>query len=251
VLACCGILLIVGDVLGQRRVWPALTGLALSFWTRQLTLLYLLAILWSASQLPRPRRVHWCVVSAAAAVVVVGVYCGLNWLKFGSPWETGYRYIYEGRTDAIAQRARRGLFRPEFFPDNFYFMMFEPPGIRLSDAGIERATNDHGAGIWLTCPVLLAVVLTARQWWRERGRRLLMLLSFGVMLMLLMYHTTGWRQPGYSRFSLDFIPVWLMVAAPYLWGRYRTWLNCACIAWSVWYFRFITFDTLAWVRSAA
>jgi len=248
VLACCGILLIVGDVLGRRRIWPALIGFAIAFWTRQLALLYLPAVAWMIGTMPGERRGGWPLISSVTIAVVLGVCGGLNWAKFGSPFESGYRFIYEGRTDAIAERARRGLFRPEFIPDDLRYMMFEPPGVRISAAGVERAMNDNGASIFLTCPILIAVVLTARQWWRDPARRLLMLLSFGVVLMLLMYHATGWRQPGYYRFSLDFVPVWLMVVAPFLWGRYRTPIVVACIAWSVWYFRFITFNNLAWAQ---
>lgn len=248
VLASCGILLIAGDTLGRRRVWPALIGLALSVWTRQLTVFYLPAVVWTALHLPRGRREKWVAASSVTTFVLLGTYGALNWAKFGSALESGYRFIYEGRTDAIAERARRGLFRPDYVGENMRFMVFEPPGIRITSGGVVQAKNDHGASVFLTCPVLLAVVLTAPRWWQDPARRQLMLLSLGVMLALLMYHNTGWRQPGYYRFSLDFVPVWLMVIAPYLWGRNRTPLVVACVAWSIWYFRFITFGNLAWTQ---
>jgi hypothetical protein len=54
--------------------------------------------------------------------------------------------------------------------------------------------------------------------------------------LLLFYHGTGQRQYGYYRFALDFMPVWLVVAAPWLASGVRRWPTLACIAWSVAYF---------------
>lgn len=247
VLACCGLFLITSDLLGCRRGWPGVVGFVIAFWSRQLTLFYLPALLWLAwksNDVERPRRIG---IVVGGAMIAVGGYMALNAAKFGSPFDSGYVRIYEGRDDPIAQRARAGLFRPEYVTENFRFMVLEPPGVCVSSAGVERAMNDFGAGIFWTCPILLAVVTTARQWWRDPVRRALMLCSFVVVGMLLMYHNTGWRQPGYYRFALDVIPIWMAVIAPYLWTRRAMVLVAVSTFWSVWYFRFITFGNLSWV----
>ncbi|MBI5765303.1 MAG: hypothetical protein HZA51_17465 [Planctomycetes bacterium] len=247
VLACCGLFLMTSDLLGCRRGWPSIIGLVLAFWSRQLTLLYLPAMVWFAWKSNAGERRRRIGMVAYGAVIAIGGYMALNAAKFGSPFNTGYVRIYDGRDDPIAQRARAGLFRPEYAAENFQFMMLEPPGLRVSSAGVERAMNDFGAGIFWTCPLLIAVITTARQWWRDAARRALMVCSFVVVGMLLMYHNTGWRQPGYYRFALDFIPIWMAVIAPYLWTRRSMALVAVCVLWSVWYFRFITFNNLAWV----
>lgn len=246
VLACCGLLLIAGDAFGKRRVWPALIGLSIGFLTRQLTVLYVGVVAWMIWQLPAPRRTRWIAAACATLVVVVGFYCSLNTAKFGSPLDSGYRYMYEGRKDMLAVRAQRGLFHVSFIPDNLRYMMFEPPGLSVTAEGLKKKTDQMGAGIWLTSPLLVFVLLTARQWWRDPARRAAMLCSFAVVAILMTYHNTGWRQPGFNRFSLDFVPIWLMVIAPYLWGRWQTPLTIAFVAWSVWYYRFVTFNNLAW-----
>lgn len=246
VLACCGLLLIAWDMLGARRVWPSLLGLALAFWTRQLTLFYapaLVWICWNSADRARTRN-----VTLIGITLLIGVYLSLNAAKFGSPFDTGYLRIYEGRDDPIAVRARAGLFRPAYIVDNLRFMLWEPPGVRVSGTSVDRAMNDFGAGLFWTCPLLIAVVATARQWWKDAARRALMLCSFAVMGMLLMYHNTGWRQPGYYRFALDFLPIWFAVIAPYVWSRRGIAFVVLCTVWSVWYFRFITFNNLAWVN---
>ncbi|MEK6644533.1 MAG: hypothetical protein AABZ08_11555 [Planctomycetota bacterium] len=248
VLACCGLLLIAWDMLGARKIWPSIIGLALAFWTRQLTLLYVPAIVWvgwTSSDRARYKNVAIMLVGVA---LIVGVYLSMNAAKFDSPFDTGYLRIYEGRDDPIAVRARAGFFRPAYITENMRFMLWEPPGVRLSGAGVDRAMNDFGAGIFWTCPLLIAVVATARQWWKDVARRALMLCSFAVMGMLLMYHNTGWRQPGYYRFALDFIPIWFAVLAPYAWSRRGFVFVVLCTVWSVWYFRFITFNNLAWAH---
>ncbi len=53
------------------------------------------------------------------------------------------------------------------------------------------------------------------------------------------YHTTGSGESGYYRYSLDFIPLWLMVIAPYTEGRRGVVLTLACLAYSALYFNIL------------
>ncbi len=94
-LSTTGLMLIAGDLMGRKRIWPAAIGLLICAWSRQMTLPYGAAILWVAWRHgPQPRRN--VAVAGTVLVVIVGVLAGLNWAKFGNPLESGYRYIYAG-----------------------------------------------------------------------------------------------------------------------------------------------------------
>jgi len=231
-LSQVGLLVMAADLLGSRRIWPAMIGLALAVWTRQLTILFALPVLWAAV---RERRVRAWLVGMIAIVAPLLI---LNALRFGSPWESGYRFIYAGREDEwVAQRCLDvGLFSPRFAAENGWFMHLSPPALHLSHAGLRIEGDPRGTCIWLTSPLLLFVPICIHAWWRDAARRALMLGSFAVMTALLTYHNTGFDQRGCHRFALDFIPVWLAVIAPQVAaGRGRYWLIAAATFSTLYY----------------
>ena len=238
VLSNAGLMLIAGDLLGRRRIWPAALGLLIGAWTRQLTICYGLGaawIVWTLSQ----QRIRHMTILAAAAVVALGATAVLNALKFGNPLDNGYLRIYEGRGDMYATRARQyGLFSAHFLPDNAFYLNLGPPEIRLAPMMLQVGSGGtgHGTSIWLTSPLLLFAFVDVRRWWRDPARRALMLSSLLVIFGFLCYHNTGSVQHGFYRFALDFVPVWLMVIAPYVADPRRRWITVGCLAYSALYF---------------
>jgi hypothetical protein len=86
------------------------------------------------------------------------------------------------------------------------------------------------------------VLISAGRWWRERSARALMFGTVPVMIGLAMYHSPGFMEHGYNRFALDFLPVWLLVVAPYSIGgarNWRSWLTAGFAAWGLMYFHMI------------
>lgn len=237
VICQTGLLLILLDLLGSQRIWPSFIGLLIATWTRQMTFLYAIPILWVAWQ---KKRLPVCL---AGLILIISPLLVLNTLKFGSPFEFGYRYIYVNReTEELAQRcAQYGTFSPRFLLGGLYYMHLAP--FRIDDISLNNvnitAANLNGTSIWLTSPILIAVLLSRRQWWADRSRRVLMLTSFLVMLGVCSYHSPGFLQSGYNRFALDFLIVWLVVAAPWVFQQHRRWFAVFCIAWSLLYFQAI------------
>ncbi len=227
-----GLLILAADLLGRQRVWPGLIGLAIAVWSRQMTGLYALPLLWIAA---RQKRLPLCL---SGLVLIAAPFLVLNQLKFGSPIESGYRYIYENRDDAMAQRCQTfGVLSPHFIPENLYYMHAAiPHDLDVGLTSMQLYFNDWGTSIWMTTPLLAAVLIFARRWWADRDRRLLILATLPIMLGLLCYHSPGFRQAGYHRFALDFIPIWLVVTAPYICRGRWAWFTIACTAWSVLYF---------------
>lgn len=236
VISQIGILLIAYDVLGRRRIWPGLIGLLIATYTRQLTFLYGGALIWAAWKRAGLRGAAW---AAAGLAVIAAPLLALNHAKFGNALDFGYRHIYVNRDDPVAQKVHdHGVFSPRFIPENAYYMLLAPPRVdELTPVSIRISeTNDASTSIWITTPIALMIYFAAPAWWREPAARALMLATLPILIGHLCYHSPGWLARGYNRFALDYLPVWLVVVAPWTRGKWRTAFTLACIAWSVWYF---------------
>jgi hypothetical protein len=246
VLSVIGLLLIGGDLLGSRQIWPAAIGLLLAAWSRQMTAFYAIPLVWlslrSASPvntgLPTPRLLNWIAISTVAVMVALpGV---LNWLKFGNPLNTGYQLLYEGRFDAIAMRAKACFFGFANVSMHAWAAIAQLPRLDVRGGGLYLdVVGTQGVSIWLTNPLLFAVILTLRQWWRDPAARGLMLTTILVAAADVCYHTTGSTDAGYYRYALDYLPVWLLVISKHLrQPAAREWVLLA-IAYSCLYFRIL------------
>lgn len=237
VIAVVGLFLMGGDLLGRQRIWPAGIGLCMAVWSRQMTCLYAPALLWitwhSPATGPSRRTMHalaWIAICAALPMA-------MNYAKFGNPMESGYRWLYEGRTDPIARAARACFYGLPNAPAHFRAMWTALPQLDIRHGRpMVDVYDTPGTPLWFTTPVVIGVFVTARRWWADRARRALMLSSFAVMLALMGYHTTAAQGSGHYRYALDFLPIWLLCISPYLLGRSgRVWTGLA-FAWSIAYF---------------
>ncbi len=244
VLAVTGLLIFGADLLGRRRVWPAVLGLALAAWSRQMTLLYVLplCLLARGSRKGQPRQglSRSFKIALVGAAFIAAVPMTLNTLKFGNPIDTGYSRIYQGRTDPIGSRGRESLFGLRYVPTHAWAMNCALPGLDVRGGSLYLdCAGVNGASIWLTSPILLAAVVTAPRWWRDGRRRALMLGTLPVIAGLWCYHTTAADGAGHYRYALDFIPIWLLVIAPYVTGRRAASLALGSLAFSALYFSLI------------
>jgi hypothetical protein len=253
VVSQVGLLIMTAELLTKRRLRVVLAGLGIAAWTRQLTLLYLPAVLvfcWvshGAAGEPTARTqrdarsaLRRIVVTAVVGAVLAGVPMCLSWAKFGSPFESGYELIYAGRDDSLASDAQaHGLFSTAFLTRNAYHMNWDLPHWAWAGSYPRPFPTARGGSIWLGSPILALVWLGAPWWWRDPVRRALMLCSLLIILAHLLYHATGEVQVGYYRFSLDYVPVWIGVGAAWLTTGWRRWATLGCIAWSVTYFGMI------------
>jgi hypothetical protein len=167
----------------------------------------------------------------------------LNVLKFETPLESGYRYIYAGRTDdRLAEDARTyGLFSPHFLPRNLYYAHIGPPELHKIEIGGEQQQflrpNPWGTGIWWTTPLLGWMFVDGRRLLRNRATRVLLSAAALAFVALMLFHNTGYEQRGFNRYSLDYVPALLAMIAPgCLETPRRRWLTAGVVAWSVLYF---------------
>lgn len=253
-LATFGLLIFLSDYCGCRRIWPAAIGLAIAALSRQLTLFYFPALFLAAAtrrgedprdtaagepSSERNARVRRIAAVAVALAGVTGATLALNAAKFGSPVDSGYMHIYEGRDDAFARDARQyGIFSWHYVPRNLYYANLGFP--ERCGPRDEWHPSVQATGIWWTTPLLLWLFVDVGRIWRDRDSRRLLLCAAGVYAVLLCYHSTGYAQRGYNRYSLDYVPVLLALVAPRCLDGWRKWVSIPMIVWSIVYFRWQT-----------
>lgn len=236
-----GLMLIAASLLGHRSIALGLVGLVIAAWSRQTCILFALPLAWAAFHWEARLRAWRVAALGLTMVVILIVPMVISKAKFGSALDSGYQYLYEGRSDELAEAGRRHFFSPEFVARNARYMHFELPAWEFGQYGVRPAVSPYGASIWFTMPILGFIIIDARRWWREPLHRWIMLASLGIVAALLLFHNTGYIQPGYYRFSLDFIPLWLVLIAS--WEVSEGWrrrMTIGALAWSMLYFNLVT-----------
>lgn len=247
-LSVTGLFIFAGDLIGPTRVWPSALGLLLSAWSRPMTSLYAFPFLWIVwrrkaeleSRMPPPAAKRRRFLAFAIVALIAAVPMSLSWAKFGNPFDSGFSRIYEGRVDPYGVRGREATFSLRYIPLHIQAMTTFPRwDVR---GGTLYPINDghEGASPFLTSPLLFAIFVTARKWWKDPTRRSLMLGTFLLICGLMIYHTTASHEAGHYRYALDFIPLWLPVVAPYICTRRALPWILACTAWSALYFRMLS-----------
>ena len=185
--------------LEAERPWLAGLALGLGFATRTPLLfaapLFLLESLRVCSADRSKLARLWFAFSVPVAGVLLLTFVH-NQLRFGSPFEVGYRYL------GIAWQFRIekwGLFGYHYLAKNLGVLLTSLP-YRTPDGSVPFQINAHGLALWVTSPMYLWLL-----WPRRRAvpSRALWLTVACVALPTLFYQNTGWVQFGY-RFSNDY-----------------------------------------------
>jgi hypothetical protein len=224
-VATCGLTLSL--VLAWRRRWlTAGLAFALAFTSRPTVLLALPLLLMILHHQAGPgdrlgglARVSKRKALAAASffpMLVGGVHLLLNELRFGSPWDFGYRFML---TPPELREAwtTYGALHLHFLPTNLRFLFYQPPVRVIDEAGQWvfpfLVSDPHGMGLVFVTPAFLAALVGIGGTWRARQ----LVAACWVSLLLitlpaLLYFNTGWVQWG-GRYLLDAWPLWMMLAA--------------------------------------
>lgn len=243
VSAQIGIALLLIDVFGRRRYWLGGIGVMIAAWSRQFCLLYsgpLCYLAWRDS-----RRGPALTRAAVPLAITLALPMGLSWARFGTPFETGYRYLFVDNHSQEAKAARGQDGEPQIFHTRYMAahardMWLTPPFFDWTVDGPRISGPGGGTGLFYGSPLLLLVLYDWRRWWGDPARRALMLSTIPIILGLLAYYAPGYGTPGYYRYTLDFSLVWLAVIAPGTEGKWRSWFTLGCLAWSAHFFYQVT-----------
>lgn len=197
--------------------------IGLAFLSRQMTILYLpfLYVLLLDDKTPWFQingQAVWRVAKLAAfPLLALAVYCAYNYVRFGSPLETGYAHIFPltvGNDPLappiahgyIAHRVEDiGIFSRSYFVFNLIYMFIAGPHVDFTQPYLTQISgfDANGASLFLVTPVLFFAFLGRwdRAFWFG-------LITCAVILVLtLFYHSNGYSQYSAQRYALDWLPV--------------------------------------------
>ncbi|KKR91515.1 MAG: hypothetical protein UY16_C0001G0030 [Candidatus Gottesmanbacteria bacterium GW2011_GWA2_47_9] len=169
------------------------------------------------------------------AVFLFGIPLGLfttvfltyNWLRFGSIFEYGFRYINESPYLAMI-REKNGILSLANLPANIWYMLFEIPRFAW-ESGLKLHFNLKGNSIFFLTPPLLAIVWANP--WKKAEVAALWLAAVVTMIPSLLHYGTGWMQFGY-RYTLDITAILVLLSVFGMKGKLN-WLYILGIFFSV------------------
>ena len=187
-----------------RRRRPMVLGamLGVSFLARPTTVLaavpFGLYLTWA-----RRRELRAVARSAVAfglpVAAALAVYGWFNWVRFGSPLQSGYS-ISLLASGSLQERRAQGLFSVAQIPENVKLALFQLPN-RIGQFPF-FGPNPYGMSMLLVSPALVTSVWAG---FRDRSALLLWLAAALVAVPVFLYYGGGYIQYGF-RYSLDFTP---------------------------------------------
>ena len=194
---------------GRRRPVVLGAALAVAFLARPTTVLaavpFGLVLLWQRRE---------SLASAARAAVafglpiaaVIAIYGWFNWVRFGSPLESGYAISFLDQPSLVARRAM-GIFSIAQVPENLRLALFAFPGTQGRFPFL--VPSSFGMTMVLVSPALVTALWAG---FRDRAALLLWAAAGIVAIPAFLYYGGGYVQYGF-RYSLDFTPFLIALMA--------------------------------------
>ena len=182
--------------LEAERPWLAGLALGLGFATRTPLLFAAPLFVLEAVRTSRPHLLRTLVSFATPVSAIVLLTLVHNQLRFGDPFEVGYRFLGVAWQHRIE---KWGLFGYHYLGKNLGIVLSGLP-FWTPHGAAPFQINLHGLALWITTPAYLWLL------WPQRTappHRALWITVACVALPTLLYQNTGWLQFGY-RFSNDY-----------------------------------------------
>lgn len=208
--------------------WPAAIALAIAMWARPNVILTWPLLLGFARQrhydergaVDRPRLARWIAASVVPPALSLAGLALYNYARFDNPFDFGYtRQNVSG--SLIYDLAQYGQFSLHYVQRNLYYIFVGPP-LWIADQPWPEP-DPQGMSVFLVTPALLWLA------W-ARDRRVFVTAAWLAVVLLLLplvtYYNTGWRQFGY-RFALDLIIPAIVLIAVAAGARMSLWLKSA------------------------
>jgi hypothetical protein len=211
-------------VLAWRRRW-LWSGLAFgfAFASRPPTLLALplmIAIVWYRfrTRSGRARSPLRALTVAALFPVIIGAgHLAVNYARFGSPFDFGYRY--QLTPPELRERIEaHGTLSLAHVPRNVRYNVLQPPVVvRDPESGSPTfpflVSDPHGMGAIFVTPAFLMILFTVHRRWRARGLVLACWVSLVLVLTpSMLFFNTRWVQWG-GRYLVDAWPLLMILTA--------------------------------------
>ncbi len=215
IVSVSALLLAIREGFGKGRGWLAGLFLAMAILSRQLMVystLFMIVVLWQGY---KGKSNKSRILNMAGFFAVLGIfffaYLGFNYVRFGNPLDTGYMYIQF--TPFLKLRIEKyGLFNIAYVPFNFINLFLQGFHVNFSQPLLLRIVDvDHfGTSITFASPFVFAA------FWAKGDRAIIRAAWISIclaILHMLFYHNNGWYQINAHRFTLDFLPVLMVLVA--------------------------------------
>ena len=208
-------LFVINELLGKKRWWLVGIFIGCTFLSRQLTIFYFFFTLGYMYYLYRNEKeritfghVLSLCVSVGAFVIVYMLY---NYLRFSHPLDAGYGHIvYIG---VLKERVSQfGVFSLRYVLFNLYSFFIKGFNIQFEgDAYLNIKDMDlWGTSLLSASPFLIASIKAA---WPTVLKVAAWVTIILILVGQLFYHNNGFHQINTARFSLDFLPLLIVLTA--------------------------------------
>ena len=214
-VSTAALFLAIDEALGRKRGILVGLYLGISFLSRQLTAFlapFLIALLLAEGEpAPMAVRLRRLVGFAVSCALLGGAYLAFNWARFGNPFDSGYKYLLLGG-HLLERFLQFGLFHPRYVLFNAFYLFVQ--GFHVNFTG-SRFLTIGGMDGWGTSLVAASPFLFASL--AARGRKPLLWAAWASILLCLVpqlfYYNNGWWQINGQRFTMDFLPVLILLTA--------------------------------------
>lgn len=219
VVSVTGILLLLNELLGKKRALLMGLFLSIAFLSRQFTIIISLFVIgyfiyyYRILNDDHPRKIVWrkSALFLIAAFCGVLIYCLYNCARFDNPFDTGYSHIVF--LGVLKERVDQyGVFSIHYVLYNLYNYLFRGFHIIMQGKGLMQIkdVNPFGTALFIASPFLLAAFKSG---W-NKFLRIFAWVTIGIIFTgLLFYHNNGKDQVNASRFTLDFLPLMMILVS--------------------------------------
>jgi hypothetical protein len=195
------------------------SGLAAGLWlggavlSRQMCVfasIFLVAALWQRApdRSARRRSLGAFAVALTACLLLFGLF---NWMRFGDPFDSGYGHL--AHWGFAEERVKRyGLFHPVYVPFNALYLLVQGFHVEFASPrflAVERMDR-FGTALLVASPFVLLAP------WARWDRSLLITAWVSIALAVagsLLYFNNGFTQTNTQRFTLDYLPLLILLVA--------------------------------------
>lgn len=208
-------LLAINEILGKRRWWLVGLFIGCTFFTRQFTIFYVFFAAGYIFYLHKNGITRITLKSIVAFVAPIGFFIVLyllyNYIRFGNVFDSGYKHvIFIG---ILKERVQQyGIFNIKYFFYNLYCTLIK--GFNIQFQG-NTYLSIKDMDLWGTSLLSASPFLIAS--FKANWPRIVKLAAWATILFILIgqlfYHNNGFEQVNTSRFTLDFLPLLLILTA--------------------------------------
>jgi hypothetical protein len=222
----------IHEVLGGRGLQAGLL-LGCAFLSRQLSLyagVFLVGAIWCNSRFSGQTRSRILQLGGLAIgfAVCFALYLYFNWVRFDHPFDTGYDYL--NLSSFLKVRvARFGQFHWAYVPYNFTHLFLQGFSLEFqgADMMLLKGMDRFGTSLTFASPFVFFA-------FRAKEKPLFLLgawLAIGMSVVhQLFYYNNGFLQYNSHRFTLDFLPIiMVLIALGARKSAHNTWLKAAIL----------------------